>query len=44
MYRLAWIIAGCVAAYIGSGYIAGFKSGSTVEAEIPQKEEGGTAQ
>jgi hypothetical protein len=23
MYRLAWLIAGCVAAYIASGYVEG---------------------
>jgi hypothetical protein len=43
MYRLAWIIAGCVAAYIGTGYIAGLKSGSDAEAENAQRAEGGTA-
>jgi hypothetical protein len=26
MYRLAWIIVGCVTAYIASGYIAGVKT------------------
>jgi hypothetical protein len=44
MYRLAWIIVGCVTAHIASGYIAGFKSDYDTDAEKTQNAEGVTVQ
>jgi hypothetical protein len=36
MYRLAWFIAGCVAAYIASGYVEGL----TEETDADKEEKG----
>jgi hypothetical protein len=40
MYRLAWFIAGCIAAYIASGYVEGFLR-TDADAESGKEAEGG---